>query len=142
MVPNEFFDALDAYEIHRASLRPPCPAALKQELYRRQDGQCNNPPCDEHQPIHDLVCDYVVPLHASGADHPDNIQLLCRTCKTLKGSGTMEDLAARREARRDGIPAKRRARRVMAFLLPPVVMVGLVSLGLVVAIIVVGMRCG
>ena len=133
---SNFFDALDQYEIHRASLRPPCPAALKQELYRRQDGQCNNPPCDERQPIHDLGCDYVLPLHAGGADHPDNIQLLCRTCKALKGSGTMQDLAAAWEARHATSPAGQ-IRRVAMTALSFIAIVGMAVLALATAIVIV-----
>ena len=135
---NNFFDVLDQYDIHRASLRPPCSPDLRARLYQQQDGRCNNPPCNERKPIHDLECGYVVPLHAGGADHPDNIQLLCGACKALKGAGTMQDLAAAWETRQKRASRASRIRHIIATALPFVVIIGSAVVALAVAFILVG----
>lgn len=95
MVPNEFFDALDAYELHRASQRPDCLPALKSKLYRQQGGRCNDRLCRRRKRVDGLVCDYVLPLGSGGADDAENVQLLCRRCAALKNNGTTEDLEER-----------------------------------------------
>ena len=144
MMPNEFFDALDAYEVHRVSLRVPCEPRLKAELYRQQDGQCAESSCGEGKSIHDLVCDYRVPPDLGGTDHHDNIQLLCRECAAFKHGDETTEVGEQSEVASLDIKARRNRRwtaRAFASALRPLVVLGLTGVALSLAILMVGTRC-
>ena len=42
-----------------------------------------------------MEIDHVTPLSRGGTDDFSNLQLLCKACNRLKGTGTMEDLIFR-----------------------------------------------
>lgn len=68
----------------------------KHTLYGKQEGNCTG--CRTHFPFRNLTVDHVVPQAKGGTDHPDNLQLLCGACNSLKGTGTQEELIARLRA--------------------------------------------
>ena len=68
----------------------------KNFLYGEQEGFCNG--CREHFRIRNLTVDHIVPQSKDGTDHPKNLQLLCHTCNSTKGSGTQEELIKRLKA--------------------------------------------
>ena len=74
------------------------PATHKNRLYGEQAGHCAG--CGGHFPIglHDV--DHVVPRRYGGTDHPTNLQLLCRSCNTKKGTGSMSELMTKLLAER------------------------------------------
>lgn len=53
------------------------------ELMEKQNGCCNH--CG-HNIRHKYHIDHIVPLINGGSNFPTNLQLLCPTCNTLKGS--------------------------------------------------------
>ena len=66
---------------------------IKHTLYGQQEGNCNG--CNEHFAFHMLEIDHVWPRSKGGPDTLENSQLLCRHCNSLKGTGTMDDLAVK-----------------------------------------------
>ena len=66
---------------------------IKHTLYGQQEGDCNG--CNEHFAFHMLEVDHVWPRSKGGPDTLENSQLLCRHCNSLKGTGTMDDLAVK-----------------------------------------------
>ena len=68
----------------------------KNFLYGEQEGFCNG--CRQHFRIRNLTVDHIVPQSKGGTDHPKNLQLLCHTCNSTKGSGTQEELIERLKA--------------------------------------------
>ena len=65
----------------------------KHTLYGKQEGNCIG--CRTHFPFRNLTVDHVVPQAKGGTDHPDNLQLLCGACNSMKGTGTQEELIAK-----------------------------------------------
>lgn len=65
----------------------------RHSLYGRQEGHCNG--CRIHFPFRNLTVDHIVPQSKGGTDHPDNLQLLCGACNSLKGAGTHAQLLAK-----------------------------------------------
>ena len=71
--------------------RIPVPQRVKVELFEKCGGVCRG--ClDTFAQIGNLEVDHIKPLHRGGTDDYSNLQLLCRSCNTRKGTGTMEDL--------------------------------------------------
>lgn len=65
-------------------------AKNKRWLYGEQGGFCLG--CQEHfQPRH-LTIDHIIPRAKGGTDHISNLQLLCGSCNTIKGTKTQEEL--------------------------------------------------
>ena len=62
-------------------------------LYGEQGGHCNG--CGTHFEKQHLTIDHKIPKSAGGTDHPDNIQLLCHHCNSIKGNRPMEYLQTR-----------------------------------------------
>ncbi|MDE0243181.1 MAG: DNA methyltransferase [Candidatus Kaiserbacteria bacterium] len=65
----------------------------RQRLYIEQDKMCNG--CFWNIPLHILNDDHKTPTSHGGQDVPDNIQLLCGTCNSIKGNRDMSYLHAR-----------------------------------------------
>ena len=61
------------------------------ELYKHQGGICAG--CKWRMPEHSLAVDHIKPRSKGGTDELANLQLLCSGCNSLKGTGTMRDLA-------------------------------------------------
>ena len=68
-------------------------AVHKNFLYGQQAGDCKG--CQEHFKIRNLTVDHILPVSQGGTDHPANLQLLCHTCNSTKGTGTQEQLIER-----------------------------------------------
>ena len=71
----------------------------KHTLFGLQEGFCNG--CQVTFPFRNFTVDHVIPRSRGGTDHPDNLQLLCAACNSLKGSRTQPELIV--ELRRQGI---------------------------------------
>ena len=56
----------------------------RHSLYGQQEGFCNG--CEEHFLLRNLTVDHVVPKSRGGTDDPDNLQLLCGACNSMKGT--------------------------------------------------------
>ena len=71
----------------RRSINP----TVKQQLFDACRGICRG--ClDTFRQPGNMEVDHIIPLHKGGTDDADNLQLLCRSCNTQKGTGTMDDL--------------------------------------------------
>ena len=55
----------------------------KHTLFGKQEGLCNG--CRIAFPFQNFTIDHIVPQSKGGADHLDNLQLLCNACNSLKG---------------------------------------------------------
>ncbi len=62
-------------------------ANIKGTLYQAQGGKCNG--CEWSMPLHALAIDHVHPRAAEGPDVDSNLQLLCPSCNSIKGSRIM-----------------------------------------------------
>ena len=71
----------------------------KHTLFGLQEGICNG--CRIVFPFRNFTVDHIIPRSRGGTDHPDNLQLLCAACNSLKGSRTQPELVV--ELRRQGI---------------------------------------
>ena len=71
---------------------------IKAILYGRQAGNCNL--CRVHFELRNFTLDHVIPRAHGGPDDDDNLQLLCGSCNSLKGTRTMTEAIARFEASR------------------------------------------
>ena len=65
----------------------------KNALYGDQEGVCNG--CELFFYIQNFDVDHVVPRSKGGGDEYENLQLLCASCNSIKGTGDQEDLKAR-----------------------------------------------
>ena len=69
----------------------------KHVLYGEQAGNCKG--CGVHFPFQNMTVDHITPRAKGGGDHKENLQLLCNSCNSRKGSGTQAELIVRlREA--------------------------------------------
>ena len=69
----------------------------KHVLYGEQEGNCKG--CGVHFPFQNMTVDHLTPRSKGGADNEENLQLLCNSCNSRKGSGTQAELIVRlREA--------------------------------------------
>src|SRR5512139_417139 len=64
-----------------SSRRKAIPKALRQKIYER-DGFC----CVECRGTEDLSIDHIVPVICGGDNSEDNLQTLCRSCNSRKGT--------------------------------------------------------
>ena len=64
----------------------------KHTLFGRQEGLCAG--CKTYFPFRNMTIDHVIPRSKGGADHEDNLQLLCNACNSTKGQRTQAHLIA------------------------------------------------
>ncbi len=69
----------------------------KHVLYGQQQGYCAG--CGVHFEFRNLTIDHIWPRSRGGQDNPENLQLLCGSCNSLKGNRPMEYLMAELEKR-------------------------------------------
>ncbi len=84
--------------------RPKISAATKKLLYDRQKGKC--PGCGRKPDIDFMDVDHIKAFARGHGENLGNLQLLCRTCNTTKGAGTMRRLEIRNAAKGIKAPAK------------------------------------
>lgn len=65
----------------------------KKFLYGEQGGFCLG--CQTHFQMQHLAVDHIVPVSKGGTDHISNLQLLCNSCKSIKGNSTQAELLVR-----------------------------------------------
>ena len=65
----------------------------KHVLFGQQEGLCNG--CKFMFPFRNFTIDHMIPQSRGGTDHPENLQLLCGACNSLKGDHDMPYLVAR-----------------------------------------------
>ena len=65
----------------------------KHVLFGQQEGRCNG--CRSEFPFRILEVDHIIPRSQGGADHLENLQLLCAHCNRVKGDRPQEYLVAR-----------------------------------------------
>ena len=53
--------------------------------------------CMTKLPLRNLTVDHIKPLEKGGSDRPSNLQLLCGTCNSMKGTGTQRQLVRKLE---------------------------------------------
>ena len=61
---------------------------IKRILYGIQEGKCNL--CKRLFEIRDFHIDHIMPKHKGGPDVDKNLQLLCGSCNSIKGTRSME----------------------------------------------------
>ena len=74
-------------------------------LYGKQRGICNG--CYMSLPWEKFTFDHIKPQVQGGGHELDNLQLLCHTCNSTKGVGTMKDLRARLKKQKEEMVAER-----------------------------------
>ncbi len=62
-------------------------------LYGEQGGHCNG--CNTHFQTQHLTVDHIIARSKGGADHLENLQLLCSHCNSVKGNRGQEYLLAK-----------------------------------------------
>ena len=65
----------------------------KHTLFGRQEGVCAG--CEVMFPFRNMTIDHIVPRSKGGADHLDNLQLLCGACNSVKGDRSQPEFIAR-----------------------------------------------
>ncbi len=68
----------------------PAPGTHRKAFYGEQAGHCRG--CVEHFNVQNLTVDRIIAKAVGGTDHPDNLQLLCGRCNSVKGDGGQECL--------------------------------------------------
>ena len=61
----------------------------KHTLYGKFEGICQG--CLVLFPFRNLTIDHIIPVSRGGTDHLENLQLLCGSCNSMKGSGSNEE---------------------------------------------------
>lgn len=66
---------------------------IREILYGKQAGHCNL--CNAHFELRNLTVDHIIPRAHGGPDDDANLQLLCGSCNSTKGTGTMTEAIAK-----------------------------------------------
>ena len=69
----------------------------RRKLYGLQEGNCTG--CREHFESRHLEVDHIISRKKGGADHLENLQLLCGNCNRVKGDRGMDYLKAKLQIR-------------------------------------------
>ncbi len=64
--------------------------ANRRQLYGEQEGNCVG--CNSHFEARHLEVDHIIARGKGGANHIENLQLLCGSCNQIKGDRGMEYL--------------------------------------------------
>ncbi len=87
--PRDRINAPDSE--HKSSPREPIPRWAKPELFRISGGECAG--CLEtFKQMGNLDVDHIIPVADGGTNEFENLQLLCRSCNSRKGTKTMREL--------------------------------------------------
>ena len=79
----------DAAEI-AVQIQLPAYQTHKPELFGRQQGRCNG--CQYEFLYRNLTVDHIVPQSTVQDDRIENLQLLCASCNSIKGTGSHDEL--------------------------------------------------
>jgi site-specific DNA-methyltransferase (adenine-specific) len=66
---------------------------FRNELFGQQEGKCNG--CKVLFPFRNMTVDHIIPQSKGGQNNPENLQLLCGACNSMKGNRPMEYLLAK-----------------------------------------------
>ena len=87
--------------------RPKFTEKDKLPLYEYQKGKCNG--CKKPFEMRNMAVDHIKPFSKGGKEMTRNTQLLCTSCNSIKGDGTMAQLKKRLEAKGYIKPAAKQA---------------------------------
>lgn len=73
--------------------RKPVPPEWKDSLYEQQKGLCFG--CKRRFEVRNLSVDHIKPVQLGGETELGNLQLLCQSCNSTKGTGTQEELISK-----------------------------------------------
>ena len=79
----------------------PAPSVHKDLLYGKQSGQCGGCMVMFHK--RNMTIDHIVPTHAGGTDHVENLWLLCQACNSSKGTKSQAEFLKERVKRGESI---------------------------------------
>ena len=77
--------------------RPKFTTKEKDALYKQQGGKCKG--CSKKFEMRNMAVDHIRPFSKGGSERLTNLQLLCTSCNTLKGAGTMAELKKKLQAK-------------------------------------------
>ncbi len=63
---------------------------FKYSLFGLQEGKCNG--CQVPFPFNNMTINHILPKSKGGTDAPDNLQLLCGACNSVKRNSTQEQM--------------------------------------------------
>ena len=86
-------DIFDLFLGPQQRSRPTFSQKEKDALYKEQQGKCNG--CGLKFVVRNLTVDHIKPFSKGGTERLTNLQLLCNSCNSMKGNGTMAQLKKR-----------------------------------------------